>query len=105
MHSALKRNISAGDEIMWNSRKYTAMAVVGVGLAVAAATPASAQLLGWGGAYGGGCGSYAFSPVFCYPRGLGGVAAFFGFGVFWRPLFLRGAFPPGLRPILAPFPD
>ena len=46
---------------MWNGRKYTAMAVLGAGLAVAAATPSSAQQ--WGGAYGyaGGCGASGYA--------------------------------------------
>ena len=63
---------------MWNSRKYTAMAVVGVGLAVAAATPASAQLLGSGGAYGytGGCGAYGYAPVYGSAGGCGGYGAY-----------------------------
>src|SRR5260221_8084357 len=63
---------------MWNSRKYTAMAVVGVGLAVAAATPASAQLFGLGGAYGyaGGCGGYGYAPVYSYAGGCGGYGAY-----------------------------
>jgi hypothetical protein len=42
-----------GDEIMWNSRKYTAMAVLGAGLAVAAATPS----------YAGGCGVSGSAPA------------------------------------------
>jgi hypothetical protein len=65
---------------MWNSRKYTAMAVVGVGLAIAAATPASAQLVGLGGAYGyaGGCGAYASAPVYGYAGGCGGYGAAYG---------------------------
>ena len=48
---------------MWNSRKYTAMAVLGAGLAVAAATPSSAQ--SWGRAYGyaGGCGVSGSAPA------------------------------------------
>src|SRR5258706_7724871 len=48
---------------MWNSRKYMAMAVLGAGLAVAAATPSSAQ--SWGGAYGyaGGCGASGSAPA------------------------------------------
>jgi hypothetical protein len=46
--------------IMWNSKKYLAMAVVSAGLAVAAASPASAQ---W---FGGG-----FSPWNSF--GMGGV--------------------------------
>ena len=54
---------------MWNSRKYAAMAVLGMGLAVAAATPASAW---WPGAYGsaGGCG-YGYAPVYGYGGGCG----------------------------------
>jgi hypothetical protein len=37
---------------MWNTKKYSAMAVLGVGLVVAAATPALSQG-GWGwGPYG-----------------------------------------------------
>src|SRR5258708_23543725 len=78
MHSALRGRISAGDGIMWKSRKYTAMAVVGVGLAVAAATPASAQLLGSGGAYGytGGCGAYGYAPVYGSAGGCGGYGAY-----------------------------
>src|SRR5258708_34033622 len=48
---------------MWNSRKYTAMAVLGAGLAVAPATPSAAQP--WGGAYGyaGGCGVSGSAPA------------------------------------------
>src|SRR5258705_12249828 len=38
---------------MWNSRKYTAMAVLGAGLAVAAATPS----------YAGGCGVSGSAPA------------------------------------------
>jgi hypothetical protein len=55
---------------MWNSKKYAAMAVLGVGLAVAAATPASAW---WPGAYGsaGGCGYYGYAPAYGYPGGCG----------------------------------
>jgi hypothetical protein len=48
---------------MWNSRKYTAMALLCAGVAVAAATPSSAQ--SWGGAYGyaGGCGASGSGPA------------------------------------------
>src|SRR6266436_1265321 len=48
---------------MWISRKCTAMAVLCAGLAVAAATPSSAQ--SWGGAYGyaGGCGASGSGPA------------------------------------------
>ena len=42
---------------MWNIRQYAAIAAVGTGLAVAAASPASAQCGGWGG-YGGWGGGY-----------------------------------------------
>jgi hypothetical protein len=55
---------------MWNSRKYTAMAVLGAGLAFAAATPASAQWLGGAYGYAGGCGAYA------YASGCGGYGAY-----------------------------
>jgi hypothetical protein len=54
---------------MWNSRKHAAMAIVGAGLAVAAATPASAW---WGSGYGGyygapyGYGDYGYSDDFPY---------------------------------------
>jgi hypothetical protein len=55
---------------MWNSKKYAAMAVLGVGLAVAAATPASAW---WPGAYGnaGGCGYSGYAPAYGYAGGCG----------------------------------
>jgi hypothetical protein len=63
---------------MWNIKKYSAMAIVGAGLAFAAASPASAcgafGMGGWpafGAAFGGGCGAYGFAaPVaFAYvPR-------------------------------------
>jgi hypothetical protein len=47
---------------MWNSTKYTAVAVLSAGLAVAAATPSSAQ--SWGGAgYAGGCGVSGSAPA------------------------------------------
>src|SRR6266849_850536 len=76
--------ISAGDEIMWNSRKYTAMAVLGAGLAVAAATPASAWLPGYGSGgaygYGGGCGSYGYAPAYGYGGGCGGAYGYAGGG-------------------------
>jgi len=61
---------------MWNSKNYAAMAALGMSLAVAAATPASAQWLGWGGAYGytGGCGAYGYAPVYGYAGGCGNGA-------------------------------
>src|SRR5260370_32340734 len=41
-----------GEMNMWNTKKYLAIAAIGTGLAVAAASPASA-CGGWGGGYGG----------------------------------------------------
>ncbi len=63
---------------MWNSRKYAAMAIAGVGLAVAAATPASAWWPGYGGYYGaayGGCGAYGYAPSYGY-AGYGGCGSY-----------------------------
>jgi hypothetical protein len=63
-HSHERGEHSAGDMSMWNSKKYLTIALVGAGLGVAAASPASAQCgMGWGGAYGaayggGGCGGW-----------------------------------------------
>lgn len=67
---------------MWNSRKYAAMAIVGAGLAVAAATPASAWWpdyygaaygyggCGYGAAYGyGGCGAYGYAGAGAFAYG------------------------------------
>jgi hypothetical protein len=55
---------------MWNSKKYAVMAVLGVGLTVAAATPASAW---WPGAYGnaGGCGYYGYASAYGHAGGCG----------------------------------
>jgi hypothetical protein len=75
--NAKSEQFPVGDEIMWNSRKYTAMAVLCAGLAVAATTSSSAQ--SWGGAYGyaGGCGisgsgpaSYAGVYTYGWPYGV-----------------------------------
>jgi hypothetical protein len=63
---------------MWNTRKCTAMAVLGVALVAAAGTPASAQWLGLGGphsgyaGYSGGCGAYNYAPAYGYAGGCGG---------------------------------
>src|SRR5260370_42645646 len=57
-HSTGSGTISAGEISMWNSKKYSAIAVLGVGLAFAAASPASA-CGGWGGGYG-------YAPLFGY---------------------------------------
>src|SRR5262252_3606588 len=73
--------ISAGDKSMWNTKKYSAIAVLGAGLVVAAATPALSQCgfggIGWGGGYGGyggygGCGGYGL--------GYGGLYGAYGAG-------------------------
>jgi hypothetical protein len=50
---------------MWNNKKYAAMAVLSVGLAVAAVAPASAW---WPGAYDNarGCGYYGYAPTHGY---------------------------------------
>jgi hypothetical protein len=48
---------------MWNGRKYAAIAVLGAGLAVAAATPSSAQFLGGAFGYAGGCGVSGSAPA------------------------------------------
>jgi hypothetical protein len=78
--STKAEQFSAGDGIMWNSRKYAAMAVVGAGLAVAAATPASAQLFGGAYGYAGGCGggygAYGYAPVYGSAGGCGGYGAY-----------------------------
>src|SRR6266436_1842329 len=68
---------------MWISRKCTAMAVLCAGLAVAAATPSSAQ--SWGGAYGyaGGYGPYGYAlntdAGGCGGYGAYGSAPLYGF--------------------------
>jgi hypothetical protein len=48
--------------IMWSGRKYAAMAIASVGLAVAAAAPASAQYRG----AAGGLGDYGYAGVYSY---------------------------------------
>src|SRR5260370_35272461 len=56
--------ISAGDKIMWNIKRYTAMAILGVGVACAVTPiPASAQ---WG------CGGYGAVGYACGGGGYGG---------------------------------
>jgi hypothetical protein len=76
-HSPESGAISAGEMSMWNSKKYVTLAVLSVGLGVAAAAPASAcggfGYAGWPAAYGyaggyglggwgmGGCGAYGLA--------------------------------------------
>lgn len=72
---------------MWNSKKYLAMAVVGAGLAVAAASPASAQFIGGTGfgpwntfGMAGGYGGYG---------GLGGI----GYPGYWPTSYYPPYYP------------
>jgi hypothetical protein len=65
---------------MWSSKKYLTIAVIGVGLGVAAASPASAQLFGMGGTPGAGFGmpvTYVIVPVYPASPGYG---ASYGYG-------------------------
>jgi hypothetical protein len=70
--------------VMWNSRKFAAMAIAGAGLAVAAATPASACAdWGYSGVYNYGWAyanaGYANYPVYSY-RSCGGAYHIQGWG-------------------------
>src|SRR5260370_3547171 len=86
---------------MLNSRKYTAVAVLGVGLAVAAATPAPAKAywLGWGGRYYGCAGwpaAYGFARVHRFGYGCGcprAYGAYFPRYRSYRPYAYAGYFP------------
>ncbi len=87
-HSHQSGACSAKEKMsMWNSKKYLTIAVLGVGLGVTAAVPASA--CGWGGGYGaagyggygavgyggyGGCGGYGAAGYGGY-GGCGGYGA------------------------------
>jgi hypothetical protein len=72
--------ISAGDDIMWNDRKYAAMAIAGAALASATFGPASAQYLGNGYA-----GVYGFGwPYAAYGTGDYGLNAAYGYGGSYR---------------------
>jgi hypothetical protein len=67
-------------KIMWNSKKYAVLAIVSAGLAVVAATPASACGGYYGAAYNG-CGAYGYAPVYgsvggCGAYGYTGVAGY-----------------------------
>jgi hypothetical protein len=85
---------------MLNSRKYAALAVLGVGLAVAAATPAKAQWLGWGRPSFGFAGwpmAYGYAGVprigfrCAFPRAY---AAYYPRYRFYRPRYAyAGYFP------------
>jgi hypothetical protein len=98
---------------MWNTKKYAAMAVVGAGLAFAAA-PASAC-----GAYGyarvfsyGGCGAYGYSmyhrpyygyayaayrPMYRFYRPVYAYAAYRPMYRFYRPVYAYAAYRPMYR--------
>jgi hypothetical protein len=58
---------------MWNGRKYAAMAIAGVGFAVAAAAPAAAQYSG----AAGGSGDHGYAGVYSYglPHATYGLAS------------------------------
>ena len=104
---------------MLNSRKYTALAVLGVGLAVAAATPAKAQSFGWGRPYFGyagwpaaygyarlhrfgyGCGcprAYgSYFPRYRYYRPFYGYAGYMPMYRYYRPAYASAAYFPRYR--------
>jgi hypothetical protein len=98
-------DFSAGDMTVSNARKYTAIAALGMGLALAA-TPASAQWYGWGGPYYGyvGCCGYGYAA---YPPYYGYRYAPQYYYVFYhRPYYAYGGsdgyYPPhsyGYRPL------
>jgi hypothetical protein len=80
MHLTNADYFRLGDVIMWNSKKYLAMAVVGAGIAVAAASPASAQWFGggFGNGFGGGWGGTPVILGWGYPVGYGGYGGGYG---------------------------
>jgi hypothetical protein len=83
---------------MLNVRKYAAMAVLGVGLAVAAVAPADAQWFGWGRPYFAFAGfpAYAYAPVRTFGFGCAcprAYAAYFPRFRFYRPYAYAGYFP------------
>ena len=84
---------------MLNSRKYTALAVLGVGLAVAAATPAKAQWFGWGGPYFGHAGwpaAYGYARFHRFGYGCGcprAYGAYFPRYRYYRPYSYAAYFP------------
>ena len=84
---------------MLNTRKYTALAVLGVGLAVAAATPAKAQWFGWRPyfAYAGWhAPAYGFVRFHRFAYGCGcprAYGAYFPRYQFYRPYAYAGYFP------------
>jgi hypothetical protein len=74
---------------MWNTKKYSAMVVLGVGLVVAAATPALSQGgQGWRGPYGqAGYVGHAYSGYGSYALpGYGGP----GYGTYTQIAAARG---------------
>src|SRR5262249_7047359 len=67
--------------IMWSGGRYTAMAIAGIGLAVAAAAPALAQQ-GAGGGLAGSFGDYGYAGGYSYgwPYATYGLAGYGGSG-------------------------
>ena len=105
--------ISAGVKTMLNTRKCTTIAVLGAGLAVAAATPASADYYGHGYGYSPSYGygykpyyGYGFGHRYGYKRyygyrypyyryGLAGWPAAYGYGRWgWHRAYGSGSYPP-----------
>ena len=84
---------------MFNTRKYTALAVLGVGLAVAAATPAKAQWFGWGRPYFGYAGwpaAYGYARFHRFGYGCGcprAYGAYFPRYRYHRPYSYAAYFP------------
>jgi len=84
---------------MLNSRKYTALAVLGVGLAVAAATPAKAQWFGRGGphfGYAGWPAAYGYARLHRFGYGCGcprAYGSYFPRYRYYRPYAYAGYFP------------
>jgi hypothetical protein len=74
---------------MSNASKHAAIAALGVGLALAAATPASAQWCSWGGPYYDvGCCSYGYAAHHPY-YGYGYAPAYY-YVFYHRPYYADG---------------
>ena len=78
---------------MWNSRKYAAMAILGAGLAVATATPSSAQP--WGcGASGYAPAAYAGVYTYGWPYGVIGDVGCPAYGLGYNAYGYAGGYGP-----------
>jgi hypothetical protein len=78
---------------MSNAREYTAIAALGVGLALAAAPPASAQWYGWSGPYDGygACCGYGYAAY--HPYYGDGYAPPYYYVFYHRPYYAYGYHP------------